>query len=30
MRFSIGSLTNDNWQIGFIRPGELNAFLGKK
>lgn len=25
-----GSLTGDNWQIGFIRPGELDAWRGKK
>lgn len=30
MQFSIGSLTGDNWQIGFIRSGELDAFRGKK
>jgi len=30
MKFSIGSLTADNWQIGFIRSGELDAWRGKK
>ena len=29
LRFAIGSLTNDNWQVGFCRPGELAHWLGK-
>ena len=30
LKFAIGSLTNDNWQVGFCRPGELNAWLGSE
>jgi hypothetical protein len=30
LKFSIGSLTNDNWQVGFCRPGELEAWRGSK
>ena len=30
LKFAIGSWTNDNWQVGFCRPGELNAWLGSK
>jgi hypothetical protein len=26
LKFAIGSLTNDNWQVGFCRPGELEAW----
>jgi hypothetical protein len=26
LKFVIGSLTNDNWQVGFCRPGELEAW----
>jgi hypothetical protein len=26
LKFSIGSLTNDNWQVGFCRPGELERW----
>jgi len=26
LKFAIGSLTNDNWQVGFCRPGELDAW----
>jgi hypothetical protein len=29
MRFTLGSLTNDNWQIGFCEPGKLDAWRGK-
>ena len=29
LAFAIGSLTNDNWQIGFCRPGELESWRGK-
>jgi hypothetical protein len=29
MSFSIGSLNRDNWQLGFIRPGQLDAWRGK-
>jgi hypothetical protein len=28
LEFSIGSLTNDNWQVGFCRPGELEPWRG--
>jgi hypothetical protein len=30
MRFSVGALNGDNWQVGFCRPGELDAWRGKK
>ena len=30
LKFAIGSLTNDNWQVGFCRPGELDAWRGSK
>jgi hypothetical protein len=30
LKFSIGSLTNDNWQVGFCRPGELDIWRGAK
>ena len=30
LKFAIGSLTNDNWQVGFCRPGELEAWRGSK
>jgi len=30
LKFSIGSLTNDNWQVGFCRPGELEAWRDSK
>jgi hypothetical protein len=26
LKFAIGSLTNDNWQVGFCRPGELESW----
>jgi len=26
LKFAIGSLTNDNWQVGFCKPGELDAW----
>src|SRR3974390_733923 len=26
LKFFIGSLTNDNWQVGFCRPGELESW----
>jgi hypothetical protein len=26
LKFAIGSPTNDNWQVGFCRPGELDAW----
>jgi hypothetical protein len=26
LKFAIGSWTNDNWQVGFCRPGELEAW----
>jgi hypothetical protein len=29
LAFAIGSLTNDNWQIEFCRPGELESCRGK-
>jgi hypothetical protein len=28
LKFAIGSLTNDNWQVGFCRPGELERWRG--
>ena len=30
LKFTIGSLTNDNWQVGFCRPGELDRWRGSK
>ena len=30
LKFAIGSLTNDNWQMGFCRPGELESWRGAK
>ena len=30
LTFSIGSLTNDNWQVGFCRPGQLERWRGSK
>jgi hypothetical protein len=30
LKFAIGSQTNDNWQVGFCRPGELEAWRGSK
>ena len=30
LKFSIGSLTNDNWQVGFCRPGELDIWRSAK
>jgi hypothetical protein len=30
MKFSLGSLSRDNWQVGFCRPGQLDAWRGKK
>jgi hypothetical protein len=30
LSFSIGSLTRDNWQLGFCRPGAFDAWRGKK
>ncbi|MGB6754824.1 MAG: hypothetical protein WBE71_20235 [Xanthobacteraceae bacterium] len=30
LKFAIGSWTNDNWQVGFCRPGELEAWGGGK
>jgi hypothetical protein len=30
MKFTLGSLTGDNWSIGFCRPGEFDAWRGKK
>ena len=29
LKFSIGSLSGDNWQVGFCRPGEFDAWRGK-
>ena len=29
MKFTIGSLTGDNWQVGFCRPGRFDAWRGK-
>ncbi len=28
LKFSIGSLTNDNWQVGFCRPDEFDHWRG--
>jgi NAD(P)-dependent dehydrogenase (short-subunit alcohol dehydrogenase family) len=30
LKFAIGSLTNDNWQVGFCRPGEFDAWRGAR
>jgi hypothetical protein len=30
LSFSLGSLTRDNWQVGFCKPGGLDAWRGKK
>jgi hypothetical protein len=30
LKFAIGSSTNDNWQVGFCRPGELENWRGNK
>jgi hypothetical protein len=30
LKFAIGSWTNDNWQLGFCRPGEFEAWRGSK
>jgi hypothetical protein len=30
LKFAIGSLTNDNWQIGFCRPSEFERWAGTK
>lgn len=30
LKFQLGSLTNDSWQVGFCRPGELDSWRGKK
>jgi len=30
LKFAIGSWTNDNWQLGFCRSGELEAWRGNK
>ena len=30
LKFAIGSLTNDNWQVGFCRPGKLEVWRGSK
>jgi hypothetical protein len=30
LNFSIGSLNRDQWQIGFCRPEEFDAWRGKK
>jgi hypothetical protein len=30
LKFAINSLTNDNWQVGFCRPGELEGWRGSK
>ena len=30
LRFGIGSWTNDNWQVGFCRPGELERWRSSK
>jgi hypothetical protein len=30
LKFALGSRTNDNWQVGFCRSGELNAWRGSK
>ncbi len=30
LRFSVNALGGDNWQVGFIRPGEFDAWSGKR
>ena len=30
LSFAIGSWTNDNWQVGFCRPGELERWRSSK
>jgi hypothetical protein len=30
LKFAVGSWTNDNWQVGFCRSGELEAWRGSK
>ena len=30
LRFAIGSWTNDSWQVGFCRPGELETWRASK
>jgi hypothetical protein len=30
MKFTLGSFTSDNWQIGFCKPGDFDAWRGKK
>jgi hypothetical protein len=30
MKFSIGSLTGDKWQVGFVRPDGFDVWRGKK
>ncbi len=30
LKFAIGSWTNDNWQVGFCRTGEFEAWRGGK
>jgi hypothetical protein len=30
MRFTVNSLSGDNWQVGFCRPGDFDAWRGKK
>ena len=30
LKFAIGSLTNDNWQVGFCRPAQLDAWGWRK
>jgi hypothetical protein len=30
LKFAIGSLTNDRWQVGFCQPGELDRWRGSK
>ena len=30
LKFAIGSRTNENWQVGFCRPGELEAWRGAR
>ena len=29
LKFAVGSRTNDNWQLGFCRSGELDAWRGR-
>lgn len=30
LQFAIGSLTNDNWRVGFCQLGERDSWRGKK